>query len=102
MGTLGQAVPQPSYAHGACGVPLLGQTIGQNLRATVERHGDQEALVVRHQRYRATYREFWDATTRAALGLLALGVNRGDRVGTWSPNRFEWPVVQYATARIGA
>ena len=53
-----------SYAHGTSPTPLLGQTIGDNLRATVERHGDREALVVCSQSYRATYRELWDATTR--------------------------------------
>jgi len=92
----------PSYVHGASSVPLLGETIGQNLWRTVQRDGEREALVVRHQGYRATYRELWDQTTRAARGLLAHGVRKGDRVGIWSPNRFEWVVVQYATARIGA
>src|SRR5262245_35821038 len=91
-----------SYAHGAADVPLLGETIGENLRRTVERFPDREALVVRHQNFRATYRQFWDATTRVARGLLAHGVKAGDRIGIWSPNRFEWVVVQYATARIGA
>jgi fatty-acyl-CoA synthase len=91
-----------SYAHGTTTTPLLGETIGENLRRTVLRHGDREAIVVRSQGYRATYRELWDATTRAAKGLLALGVARGDRVGIWSPNRWEWVVAQYATARIGA
>jgi fatty-acyl-CoA synthase len=95
-------MPAPSYVHGASAVPLLGETIGQNLRRTVERFGDREALVARHQSYRATYRKLWDETTRAALGLLAHGVRKGDRVGIWSPNRFEWVVIQYATARIGA
>ncbi len=92
----------PSYVHGVSSVPLLGETIGQNLWRTVQRDGEREALVVRHQGYRATYRELWDQTTRAARGLLAHGVRKGDRVGIWSPNRFEWVVVQYATARIGA
>jgi fatty-acyl-CoA synthase len=91
-----------SYAHGTSRTPLLGQTIGQNLRAAVARHGDREALVVRSQNHRATYRDLWEATTRAARGLMALGVAKGDRVGIWAPNRFEWVVVQYATARIGA
>src|SRR5436190_12841709 len=95
-------MPSLSYAHGASSVPLLGETIGQNLRRTVERFGDREALVVRHQGYRATYRELWEQTTRAARGLLAHGVRKGDRVGIWSPNRAEWVVIQYATARIGA
>jgi fatty-acyl-CoA synthase len=91
-----------SYAHGASLTPLLGQTIGDNLRETVARHGDREALVVRSQNYRATYRQLWDATTDAAKGLLALGVAPGERVGIWATNCYEWVVVQYATARIGA
>jgi len=91
-----------SYAHGTGTIPLLGQTIGANLRATVERHGVREALVVRSEGYRATYRQLWDAVTRCARGLLALGVAAGDRVGIWSANRHEWVVVQYATARLGA
>src|SRR5437773_6555417 len=95
-------MPAPSYVHGASSVALLGETIGQNLRRTVEQFGTSEALVVRHQNYRATYAELWDQTTQAARGLLARGVRKGDRVGIWSPNRYEWVVIQYATARIGA
>jgi fatty-acyl-CoA synthase len=94
-------MPALSYVHGASNVPLLGETIGQNLRRTVDQFGDSEALVVRHQNYRATYAELWEQTTRAARGLLARGVRKGDRVGIWSPNRAEWVVLQYATARIG-
>jgi fatty-acyl-CoA synthase len=91
-----------SYAHGASDLPLLGETIGERLRSTVERFGDREALVVRDQGYHATYSELWEQTGRAARGLIARGVGKGDRVGIWSPNRFEWVVTQYATARIGA
>jgi fatty-acyl-CoA synthase len=91
-----------SYAHGIGNLPLLGQTIGANLRDTVEQHGSREALVVRHQGVRLTYRQLWDATTMCARGLLALGVRTGDRVGIWSSNRAEWVVGQYATARLGA
>src|SRR5438445_10854964 len=91
-----------SYAHGVSDRPLLGETIGANLHRTVERFPNLEALVVRHQNYRATYSQLWDATTQLARGLLAHGVARGDRVGVWSPNRFEWVIAQYATARIGA
>jgi fatty-acyl-CoA synthase len=91
-----------SYIHGASNIPLLGQTIGENLRGAVERFGDREAVVVRSQDYRASYRELWDTTTALAKALLARGIQKGDRVGIWSPNRFEWVVVQYATARIGA
>jgi fatty-acyl-CoA synthase len=95
-------MPGSSYVHGTSAVPLLGETIGQNLRRTVDRFGDREALVARHQGYRATYRELWDQTTQVARGLLAHSVRKGDRVGIWSPNRAEWVVIQYATARIGA
>jgi fatty-acyl-CoA synthase len=91
-----------SYVHGASTTPLFGETIGTNLRRTVERHPEREALVVRHQSFRATYRELWQLVDRCARGLLAIGVEKGDRVGIWSPNRYEWVVVQYATARIGA
>jgi fatty-acyl-CoA synthase len=91
-----------SYASGPSSLPLLGETIGENLRRTVERHGDSDALVVPHQEYRATYRQLWDEVSLVARGLIARGVKRGDRVGIWSPNRFEWVITQYATARIGA
>jgi fatty-acyl-CoA synthase len=91
-----------SYASGTSSLPLLGETIGENLRRSVERHADCEALVVPHQGYRATYRQLWEQTSLVARGLIARGVRRGDRIGIWSPNRFEWVIIQYATARIGA
>ncbi|HXA43091.1 MAG TPA: AMP-binding protein [Candidatus Solibacter sp.] len=91
-----------SYSHGPSTVPLLDETIGENLRRTVERFGDSEALVVPYQRFRATYGEFWDLVDRAARGFMSRGVAKGDRVGIWAPNRYEWTVIQYATARIGA
>jgi len=94
--------PLASYAHGASAVPLVGYTIGECLRRTVEQHGQREALVVRHQTYRATYRELWEQVDLAARGLLARGVRKGDRVGLWAPNRAEWVVTQFATARVGA
>ena len=91
-----------SYLHGPSVTPLLGETIGANLRRTVERFAGREAIVVRSQGYRATYRQLWDSTTELARALLASGVQEGDRVGIWSPNRFEWVITQFATARIGA
>ncbi|HEX4417040.1 MAG TPA: AMP-binding protein [Kofleriaceae bacterium] len=96
------AASHASYAHGTSCVPLLGETIGDALRRTVARFPDREALVVRSQGYRASYRALWDAVAAAARGLLAINIARGDRVGVWSPNRFEWVVMQYATARVGA
>jgi fatty-acyl-CoA synthase len=91
-----------SYVHGPDARPLLGDTIGERLRRTVALHGPREALVVRAQSYRATWDQLWRATDRAARGLLALGVARGERVGLWSPNRHEWVVTQFACARVGA
>ncbi|MGF1470042.1 MAG: AMP-binding protein [Sandaracinaceae bacterium] len=91
-----------SYVHGTGTTPLLGQTIGENLRGTVGRFPDREALVVRHQRYRATYRQLWEESTVLAKALMARGLKKGERIGMWSPNRFEWVITQYATARIGA
>jgi fatty-acyl-CoA synthase len=81
---------------------LLTTTIGANLVATVERHGDREALVDHAGGRRWTYRELLAEVDAVALGLLDLGVVAGDRVGIWAPNCPEWVFVQYATARIGA
>src|SRR5262245_35717322 len=91
-----------SYAHGVSLTPLLAQTIGENLRTTTHRFADQDALVVCHQGFRASYRQLWELTGRAAKALLALGVQSGERVGIWAANCFEWVVLQYATARVGA
>ncbi|WP_426481839.1 AMP-binding protein [Chryseobacterium sp. R2ACT005] len=90
-----------SYVYGTSEVPLLGQTIGANLKSTVEKYPHQEALVCVHQNYRATYQEFYNQTTAVAKALLLLGAKSGDRIGIWSSNRYEWVLLQYATARIG-
>ncbi|MCQ9635892.1 AMP-binding protein [Chryseobacterium sp. WG23] len=90
-----------SYVYGASEIPLLGQTIGGNLKNTVEKYPNQEALVCVHQNYRATYQEFYNQTTAIAKALLFLGAKSGDRIGIWSANRYEWVLLQYATARIG-
>jgi fatty-acyl-CoA synthase len=95
-------MPELSYVHGASDVPLLGEPIFQNLRRTAARFGDREALVVPYQGYRATYRELVEQCEELARGLMARGVKKGDRVGIWSPNRYEWVVTQYATAAMGA
>ncbi|HVS05546.1 MAG TPA: AMP-binding protein [Candidatus Dormibacteraeota bacterium] len=91
-----------SYVHGASDKPLLGEPIFHNLRRTAERFGDNEALVVSHQSYRASYRDLVAQCEEVARGLIARAVKKGDRVGIWSPNRYEWVIVQYATAAIGA
>ena len=90
-----------AYTYGASDVSLLGETIDQNLRRTVEKFPHKEALISVHQNYRVTYTEFYEQVTAVAKGLIALGVKQGDRVGIWSPNCYEWTLLQYATAKIG-
>ena len=92
----------PSYSHGVSATPLRGETIGDSLRRTVEKYAGREALVMVTQGYRATYRELWEQVEEVAKSLLAYGIRKGDRVGIWSPNRVEWVLVQFATARVGA
>jgi fatty-acyl-CoA synthase len=91
-----------SYASGTSTVPLLGETIGDNLRRTVARFGDRDALVDRGSGRRFSYTELLDAVETLAAGLVAAGVRKGDRVGIWAPNRWEWVILQYATADMGA
>ena len=91
-----------AYTYGASNISLIGETIDQNLRKTVEKYPNKEALISVHQDYRVTYTEFYKQITTVAKGLIALGVKQGDRVGIWSPNCYEWTLLQYATAKIGA
>src|SRR5437763_8451570 len=91
-----------SYTSGTSDVPLLGDTIGANLDRMAARFGAHEALVEYATGRRWTYREFVADVDAIALGLLDAGLGKGDRVGIWAPNRAEWTLVQYATARIGA
>ncbi|HYH48398.1 MAG TPA: AMP-binding protein [Acidimicrobiia bacterium] len=90
-----------SYANGPSTEPLLGETIGENLERTATRFPGNLALVSRHQNRRYTYAEFNAAVDEVARGLLALGLEVGDRIGIWSPNCAEWVLVQYATAKAG-
>jgi fatty-acyl-CoA synthase len=92
----------PSYAHGTSATPLLGDTIGTNLERTVARFPDAEALVSVHQGLRWSYAELAEHVGVVARGLLAAGIEPGDRVGIWSPNYAEWVLVQYAAAQVGA
>jgi fatty-acyl-CoA synthase len=91
-----------SYASGASDVPLIGRTIGDDLRRTIGLFGAREALVDRPSGRRWTYAELGADVDRLARGLLAIGIEKGDRIGIWSPNCAEWVLVQYATAEIGA
>src|SRR5579862_7024928 len=91
-----------SYVHGPAMVPLLGETIGACLDRVTALYADCDALVSCHQNLRYSYRQLHAEVERAARGLLALGVERGDRVGIWSPNCAEWVIAQYAAAKVGA
>jgi len=91
-----------SYVRGSTDFPLSEATIGQFLRDTARRFPDRPAVVFREQRIRWTWQEFADEVDIVAAGFAALGIVKGDRVGIWSPNRVEWLLTQFATARIGA
>ncbi|WDD95873.1 AMP-binding protein [Burkholderia sp. FERM BP-3421] len=91
-----------SYVRGATDAPLNEATIGAFLADAARRFPDRPAVVFREQQVRWTWREFVAEVDVLAAGFLALGVGKGDRVGIWSPNRVEWLLTQFATARIGA
>jgi fatty-acyl-CoA synthase len=90
-----------SYLSRSATQPLNGETIGGFLDRTVAQHGDREALVSRHQGKRYTYRQLDAEVRRLARGLLAVGLQKGDRVALWSANTAEWLITQYAVARSG-
>jgi fatty-acyl-CoA synthase len=94
--------PPLSYASGTSTKPLLGETIDANLRRTVAHFADREALVDVPTGRRWTYAQLDADVDEVARGLLARGIEAGDRVGIWAPNCAEWFLTQYATARIGA
>src|SRR5271169_4654545 len=95
-------MPELSYAHGPSQTPLLGATIGACLTKTAALHPDREAVVSCAQDTRLTYAQLDTAVDRLASGLLARGIDAGDRVGVWAPNCLEWMLAQYATAKLGA
>jgi fatty-acyl-CoA synthase len=90
-----------SYASGASKLPLVGDTIGASFEQTVARVPDSDALISAHQGLRYTYAELNEAVDRLATGMLRSGLEPGDRVGVWSPNRAEWTLTQFATAKLG-
>lgn len=101
------AQPEPqgarlSYAAGGAEPPLLEETIGANLERTVAAHAEREALVEVATGRRWTWAELDADVDALARGLLAAGIERGDRVGIWAPNCAEWTLTQYATAKVGA
>ncbi|BDF94204.1 AMP-binding protein [Pseudoalteromonas sp. KAN5] len=91
-----------SYYQGAQNPILINQTIGDYLDNIVDNNPNHPAIIVHHQNIRLSYSEYQQQINQLAMGLLAIGVKPGDRVGIWSPNNLEWCLTQFATAKIGA
>jgi fatty-acyl-CoA synthase len=100
--SMAESTTAPSYTRGPEDVPLMEKPIGRVFDYTVSRFGDNDALVSRHQGLRFTYRQLQEKTNELAIALLGFGVDKGDRVGIWSPNNAEWVLTQFATAKVGA
>jgi fatty-acyl-CoA synthase len=90
-----------SYVSGVSDTPLLGLTIAEMFDQIVAQYPDHEALIVRHQGLRYTYRQLQREAERCARGLMALGLQKGERIGIWAANRAEWTITQFATSKIG-
>jgi fatty-acyl-CoA synthase len=93
--------PAPSYAHGASDQSMIGDTIGVHFDRTVARWGHRPGLIVRQQGIRWSWAELAEHVEAFAAGLVALGLQPGDRIGIWSPNNAEWVITQFATAKAG-
>ncbi|WP_421555206.1 AMP-binding protein [Pseudomonas kitaguniensis] len=93
--------PNPSYSRGVQGKPLLAMTIGEAFDHTVVQHADGEALVVRHQQRRYSWRQLAETVDLHARAFLTLGMQAGDRLGIWAPNCAEWCISQIASAKLG-
>lgn len=91
-----------SYTSGTSDTPLLGLTIGDMFDETASKYPDRPALISRHQHIRLSYRELQAQVNQCAKGFMQLGIHKGQRVGIWSPNRAEWCITQFATAKLGA
>jgi fatty-acyl-CoA synthase len=91
-----------SYTNGTSDVPLLGLTIGDMFDQTTEKYPDNPALISRQQHIRLTYRQLQQQVNQCAKGFMQLGVQKGQRIGIWAPNRAEWCITQFATSKLGA
>ena len=91
----------PSYMHGASDQPMIGDTIGVHFDRTIARYGNRPGLIVHQQGINWTWAELAARVEAFAAGLVALGLQAGDRAGIWSPNNAEWIITQYATAKAG-
>src|ERR1700750_3248335 len=91
----------PSYSHGASDQAMIGETIGARFDRTVARFGARPALIVHQQGVNWTWAELAERVDAFAAGLVALGLQPGERIGIWSPNNAEWVITQFATAKAG-
>jgi fatty-acyl-CoA synthase len=91
-----------SYSHGVSTTPILGETIAENFDRACAEFAENEAIVSFHENKRLTYAQLGAEVARVARSLMALGIEKGERVGIWSTNRTEWTITQFATAKIGA
>ncbi|WP_421863833.1 AMP-binding protein [Motiliproteus sp.] len=96
------SAPNSSYTSATSSTPLIGETIGDLFDRIASEYATNDALVSMHQGIRWSYRELQQQVERCARALMAIGVEKGDRVGIWSPNNAQWCVTQFATAKIGA
>ena len=90
-----------SYSSGTSDIPLLGMTIGDLFDQTAENYPDHLALISRQQQIRLTYRQLQEQVNLCAKGLMQLGLQKGQRIGIWAPNRAEWTITQFATSKLG-
>ncbi|XP_043570511.1 medium-chain acyl-CoA ligase ACSF2, mitochondrial [Chiloscyllium plagiosum] len=90
-----------SYVHGAVDIPLISKSIGQCLEEIANKSPDKEAMVFLQDGIRKTFGQFKQEVDQMAAGLLAIGLEKGDRLGMWGPNMYEWVLMQFATAQAG-
>ena len=90
-----------SYTSGTSDTPLLSMTIGDMFDQTAETYPDHLALISRRQQIRLTYRQLQEQVNQCAKGLMQLGLQKGQRIGIWAPNRAEWTITQFATSKLG-
>ncbi len=90
-----------SYVHGVSDIPLIGETVGGLLDRAAAAFGVDEALVSCHQGIRWSYAELNRGVDKVAAGLLALGLQPGERIGIWSPNNAEWLLTMFGAAKAG-
>ncbi|XP_066470819.1 medium-chain acyl-CoA ligase ACSF2, mitochondrial [Tiliqua scincoides] len=90
-----------SYLQGISNIPLLSKTLDQCLEETTHRYPEREALVFPTDGVRKTFAQLRQDVEQASAGLLALGLKKGDRLGMWGPNKYEWVLMQFATAEAG-